>query len=83
MTTAVLACVCGTPSVAPASFAWCSPLQKKMALLAFGVSTHTEEDLHAAASLDPDPANLTLEPNGTDSVAILGGDFRAGAPAII
>jgi hypothetical protein len=54
-----------------------------MALLAFGVSTHTEEDLHAAASLDPDPANLTLEPNGTDSVAILGGDFRAGAAAII
>lgn len=58
-----------------------------------------------AASLDPDPANPTLEKSGrdvryetdfravyakvldgwlgTDSVAILGGDFRANAPAIL
>lgn len=58
-----------------------------------------------AASLDPNPANLTLENNGNDvryetdfravyarvldnwlgadSVAILGGNFRPGAPAII
>jgi uncharacterized protein (DUF1501 family) len=58
-----------------------------------------------AASLDPNPANLTLENSGndvryqtdfrsvyarvldgwlgTDSVSILGGDFRGGAPAII
>jgi uncharacterized protein (DUF1501 family) len=58
-----------------------------------------------AASLDPNPANPTLENNGTDvryetdfravyakvldgwlganSTAILGGDFRSGAPAII
>ena len=58
-----------------------------------------------AASLDPNPANPTLENNGadvryetdfravyakvldgwfgTDSVAILGGNFRAGGPAII
>ena len=58
-----------------------------------------------APSLDPNPANPTLENNGgdvryetdfrsvyakvldgwlgADSVAILGGDFRAGAPAII
>jgi uncharacterized protein (DUF1501 family) len=58
-----------------------------------------------APSLDPNPANPTLENNGgdvryetdfrsvyakvldgwlgTDSVAILGGDFRAGSPAII
>ena len=58
-----------------------------------------------AASLDPNPANPTLENNGgdvryetdfrsvyarvldgwlgADSVSILGGDFRAGAPAII
>ena len=58
-----------------------------------------------AASLDPNPANPTLENNGGDvryetdfrsvyarvldnwlganSTAILGGDFRAGAPAII
>ncbi len=58
-----------------------------------------------AASLDPNPANPTLENNGGDvrfetdfrsvyarvldgwlganSSAILGGDFRAGAPAII
>lgn len=59
----------------------------------------------SAASLDPDPANPTLENNGSDvryetdfravyakvldgwlgsdSNAILGGNFRAGAPAII
>ena len=58
-----------------------------------------------AASLDPNPANPTLENNGGDvrhetdfrsvyarvldgwlganSTAILGGDFRAGAPAIV
>jgi uncharacterized protein (DUF1501 family) len=58
-----------------------------------------------AASLDPNPANPTLENNGADvrhetdfrgvyarvldgwlganSTAILGGDFRAGAPAIV
>jgi uncharacterized protein (DUF1501 family) len=58
-----------------------------------------------AASLNPDPANPTLENNagdvryetdfrsvyarvldgwlGSDSVSILGGDFRAGAPAIV
>ena len=47
-----------------------------MELFTFGVGNYTEEVVYAAA-------RVFTSWLGTDSVAILGGDFRANAPAII